>query len=409
MSTWNRICIVMKGTLWYNRLRLSYPQGKIHVPSSNPQNCGFSSWFHGIILHMSIKKIAEKAGVSPSTVSRVLNNPNYRCSSEELRQKIWQAAVEMNYTPNEAARRLKTGRGSGQQKTYYINVLLTHTDQLAMDPFFRELLDCVETEIHSRFCALSKVWINSLFSDDVRCAETNLGKLIGEMIDETDGHADGLIIIGRCNSDALIKWKERYRSVVSINRNPTGGLVDEITCDGSVVADLAVNHLLHLGHQRIAYVGECQGEARYRGYCRALEKVGIDVVPKYVFDRKQGRIRADELIRSMAAMEQAPTGIYCANDVTAVSLLWALQNMRGRYYTPSVIASDDIEEGQRTSPMLTTVRLFKEDMGRHAMYLLLDRLQGGHEGIIRMDVQPQLVVRGSTARADADGWFQYSG
>lgn len=358
---------------------------------------------------MSIKQIAEKTGVSPSTVSRVLNNPNYRCSSEELRQKIWQAAVEMNYTPNEAARRLKMGKGSGRQKTYYINVLLTHTDQLAMDPFFRELLDCVETEIHSRFCALSKVWINSLFSDDRRCAEADLGKIIGEMVAETDGHADGLIIIGKCNGDALEKWKTHYRSVVSINRNPTGGLADEITCDGSVVAYLAVRHLLGLGHQRIAYVGECQGEARYRGYCKALEEAEISVEERYVFERRQGQIEADKLIRSMAVMEQPPTGIYCANDVTAVGLLWALQNVRGQYFRPSVIASDDIEEGQRTKPMLTTVRLFKEDMGRHALYLLLDRLQGGHEGIIRMDIQPQIVVRGSTASVDADGWYRYAG
>ena len=53
---------------------------------------------------MSINKIAQMAGVSPSTVSRVLNNPSYRCSSEETRDKIWKAAMELNYTPNEAAR-----------------------------------------------------------------------------------------------------------------------------------------------------------------------------------------------------------------------------------------------------------------------------------------------------------------
>lgn len=58
---------------------------------------------------MSIKKIAEQTGVSPATVSRVLNNPNYRCSQEGLRDKIWKAAMEQNYVPNEAARNLKMG------------------------------------------------------------------------------------------------------------------------------------------------------------------------------------------------------------------------------------------------------------------------------------------------------------
>ena len=59
---------------------------------------------------MSIKKIAERAGVSASTVSRVLNNPNYKCSSPKLRDKIWKIAIELNYTPNTAARNLKMGK-----------------------------------------------------------------------------------------------------------------------------------------------------------------------------------------------------------------------------------------------------------------------------------------------------------
>ena len=358
---------------------------------------------------MSIVQIAKKVGVSPATVSRVLNNPKYRCSSEELRERIWQAAIEMNYTPNEAAKKLKQGKGIGQQKTYYINVLLTHTDELAMDPFFRELLDCVETEIHSRFCVLSKVWVNSLFSDDGACGKANISRVINEMYLETEDKSDALIIIGRCNSNALLLWKKKYKSVVSINRNPTNGIVDEITCDGSKVSQMAVEYLIGLGHTRIAYVGECRGEARYQGYLRAMEKHGIEVNPDYVFDRQRAWIEADAIIRLMTSMEQSPTGIYCANDITGVGVLWALQNIRGQHYKPSVIASDDIEEGQRTKPMLTTVRLFKEDMGRHALYLLLDRLRGGHTGIIRMDVQPQIVERGSTASVDSDGWFTYSG
>ncbi len=358
---------------------------------------------------MSIVDIAKKTGVSPSTVSRVLNNPGYRCSSEELRQKIWQTAIEMNYTPNEAAKRLKEGKGRQSQKTYYINVLLTHTDELAMDPFFRELLDCVETEIHSHFCVLSKVWVNSLFSDDTACGRANLSRVIGEMFLETEEKSDALIIIGRCNPDALIQWKKLYRSVVSINRNPTHGLVDEITCDGSKVAQMAVEYLIGLGHTRIAYVGECRGEARYQGFLSAMEKHGLSVNADYVFDRQRAWIEADAIVRLMTSMENSPTGIYCANDVTGVGLLWALCNLKGHFYRPSVISSDDIEEGQRTKPMLTTVRLFKEDMSRHALYLLLDRLRGGHEGIIRMDIQPQIVERGSTASADAGGWYTYSG
>ncbi len=358
---------------------------------------------------MSIKEIAKKVGVSPSTVSRVLNSPDYRCQSEEIRREIWKTAVELNYAPNEAARKLKLGKGKDTQKTYYINVLLTHTDQVAMDPFFRELLDCVETEVYNNFCALSHVWINSLFSDDTLCSKTDLTKVIDDMVKDVVKRADGLIIIGRCNAGALSLWKKRYRSVVSINRNPTEGLVDEITCDGCKVSYLAVRHLIELGHEKIAYIGECAGEARYQGYLKALDEAGITLCEDYVFDRKQEKYEADSLLRVLMTMESPPTGIYCSNDIIAVGLLWALQKVRVNPYHPSIIASDDIEEGQRTKPMLTTVRLFKEDMGRHAMYLLLDRLRGGHIGVISMDIRPQLIERGSTAPEDASGWLAYNG
>lgn len=66
--------------------------------------------------YMSIKKIAEKAGVSPATVSRVLNNPNYKCSVSGLRDKIWKTAIEMNYVPNEAARNLKKAFPQSRRK-----------------------------------------------------------------------------------------------------------------------------------------------------------------------------------------------------------------------------------------------------------------------------------------------------
>ena len=72
---------------------------------------------------MSIKEIAKRANVSPATVSRVLNNPDYNCSSPEVRERIRKAAMELNYVPNEAARRLKQGKNEKTEKTYYLRFL----------------------------------------------------------------------------------------------------------------------------------------------------------------------------------------------------------------------------------------------------------------------------------------------
>ena len=117
---------------------------------------------------MSIKEIAKRARVSSATVSRVLNNPDYKCSSPQVRERIRKAAIELNYVPNEAARRLKTGSSSAEEKTCYINILMTRTDSAHVDPFFDEQLRVVETEIHRNNCILSQVWYRAIFSSDKR-------------------------------------------------------------------------------------------------------------------------------------------------------------------------------------------------------------------------------------------------
>ena len=341
---------------------------------------------------MSIKKIAEKAGVSPATVSRVLNNPNYKCSVSGLRDKIWKTAIEMNYVPNEAARNLKRGVSAKQEKTWYINILMTRTDSSTTDPFFAELLRVIESEIHDKNCILSKVWYMSVFSDDRKCRRENLDRLVDGMYGEVDGKRDGLIIIGRCNKEALKKLNKKYKSVVSVNRNSTNYEVDEVLCDGKKIASAAVEYLISLGHKNIGYIGQCHSEDRYNGYLETLKKHDLDVIPEYVIETKQTEAEGYEAMEKFFQSDDMPTGIYCANDISAIGMLKCLNKFRNRYYMPSIISSDDIQEAQFTKPMLTTVSLPKEDMGKFALYLLLDRLRGGHSGIVRMELEGKLVI-----------------
>lgn len=356
---------------------------------------------------MSIKKIAEKAGVSPATVSRVLNNPNYKCSVSGLRDKIWKTAIEMNYVPNEAARNLKRGVSAKQEKTWYINILMTRTDSSQTDPFFSELLRVIESEIHDKNCILSKVWYMSVFSDDRKCRRENLDRLIDEMYGEVEGKRDGLIIIGRCNKEALKKLNKKYKSVVSVNRNSTNYEVDEVLCDGKKIASAAVEYLISLGHKNIGYVGQCHSEDRYNGYLETLKRHDLDVIPEYVIETKQTEAEGYEAMEKFLQSDDMPTGIYCANDISAIGMLKCLNKFRNRYYMPSIISSDDIQEAQFTKPMLTTVSLPKEDMGKFALYLLLDRLRGGHSGIVRMELEGKLVIRNSCSSVEDSMWSDY--
>lgn len=344
---------------------------------------------------MSIKKIAEKAGVSPATVSRVLNNPNYKCSSLELRDKIWHIAMELNYVPNEAARNLRRGVSAKSSKTYYINILMTRMDDSHTDPFFSELLHIIESEIHAHMCILTKVWYMSLFSNDKKCRHANLDKIIEDLYKDTEGKSDGLIIIGKCNIEALKKLKKIYKNIVSVNRNSTNYEIDEVVCDGRKIASIAVEYLVKLGHRDIGYVGECHHESRYKGFLDVLQMNSIPLEPNYVLETKQTEAEGFEAMKKIMASDVCPTGIYCANDITAIGMLKCLNKYKNNFYVPSIIASDDIEAAQNTKPMLTTVRLPKEEMGKFAMYLLLDRIRGGHKGVVKMELEGELVVRNS--------------
>ncbi|MGN0483148.1 MAG: LacI family DNA-binding transcriptional regulator [Lachnospiraceae bacterium] len=357
---------------------------------------------------MSIKKIAEKAGVSTATVSRVLNNPEYRCSSEELRDKIWQIAREMNYMPNEAARNLKKGITNTGQKTWYIDILLTRTDSTHRDPFFSELLHIIESEIHRHCCILVKIFHQPLFSSEKKCQMEDIDRMIEEMMQEREQKSDGLIIIGKCNGMVLKRLSGKYRGIVSVNRNSTNYLVDEVLCDGKRIASMAVEYLIQLGHRRIAYVGDCHNESRYKGYQDTLFKYNIDMDITYVIETEHTEVEGYRVMEWMIQQNDPPTAIYCANDMIAIGMLKSLNRYKNRYYSPSIVSSDDIEEAQYTKPMLTTVRLPKEEMGRFAIYLLLDRLEGGHKAIVRTELEGKLMIRESCSSVEnANGMVYY--
>lgn len=357
---------------------------------------------------MSIKNIAAIVGVSPATVSRVLNNPGYRCQTPGLRDRIWRVAIEQNYSPNEAARNLKKGISAEGRKTYYINVLVTRMDISQSDPFFTELLHVIESEIHKQLAILSKVWYKPVFSDDRKCRRENVEQLVQNMYEETEGKRDGLIIIGKCCKSALKELRKKYNNIVSVNRNSTNYEVDEVICDGRKIASIAVEYLISLGHTRIAYVGDCHNEARYRGYIDTLQKHDIDINKDYIIETKQTEAEGYEIMKKMLREQDLPTGIYCANDITAVGMLKCLNQYKHPFFTPSIIASDDIEEAQFTNPMLTTVRLPREEMGKFALYLLIDRIKGGHKSVVRTELEGKLMIRSSCSRVCQDAWDDYA-
>ena len=334
------------------------------------------------------------AGVSVSTVSRVLNTPDHRCATPEVRDRIWQAAMELSYVPNEAARSLRRKKGT-EKKDLSLHVLMTRTDEVSQDPFFHELLHIVETEIYARGAVLSHLFYVPFFSDEARMDRVGQEQILGEMEKDDVPQGDGLIIIGKCAKAVLDVLKEKYSAIVALNRNSTHYEVDEVLCDGKKVATLATEYLISLGHKQIAYVGACAHESRYRGFVDTLLKHDLELNPGFLIDTDQTERSGADAMERLIAMRARPSAIYCANDITAVGMLKHLGEVREKEYRPSIIASDDIEEAQTTQPMLTTVQLPKQEMGRFAVMILLDRIRGGHDSTVRMEVEGKLLIRES--------------
>jgi DNA-binding LacI/PurR family transcriptional regulator len=171
--------------------------------------------------------------------------------------------------------------------------------------------------------------------------------------------------------------------------------VDEVTCDGSKIASIAVEYLISLGHHEIGYVGECHNEARYKGYMETMTRHDIEPPVNYIYESRQTESDGYEVMTKILASDDIPTGIYCANDIMALGMLKALAKRKNKYLNIAIVSSDDIVQAQDCTPMLTTVSLPKEEMGKFAVMLLIDRINTGHKSVITMEFEAKLMKRES--------------
>lgn len=346
---------------------------------------------------MSIREIAQEAGCSIATVSRILNNPKHKCADEEIRKKVLDAARKSNYTPNLFARNLKMGE-SGKEDIRYINILVTRN---MADPFFSELVELIEVQSHNHRFIIENIWCNQIFSNDERCRTENIPKLVQEMFKETSEKAEGLVVLGKCNRKVLEEVRSYCENIIGINRNAVNYGIDEAVCNGQSIASIAVNHLIALGHKKIGYVGVCHDEERFLGFQKTLFEHNITLNLDYIYDTNAGFAEGQNAIEYFLNQADPPSALYCANDIIAIGILSYLNKHKKTYYSPSVVSSDDIHEAQYTKPILTTVSLPKEEMVKFALLILDDKIKNGHKSVIRMEFEGKLIIRESTGKPDS--------
>lgn len=343
---------------------------------------------------MSIKKIAQLTGASPATVSRVLSKENYKCRNKELEEKIWQTAAQLKYTPNFYARSLRKNI-SEDREFFTVDIYLTRFESVEQDAFFEELFQILKKKSIEFGCILGK----NLNASEVM----TLGQDVPHIPYKNDPQISvveekkncGLIILGKCPQNLIQVLKKRYRYIAGIDRNPTDYEYDEVVCNGTTAAEKAMEHLLSLGHRNIAYIGDCTYESRYIGYYQTLLNHRIPLNHSNIHPTNQTMEAGFQAMINIINSDNHPTAIFCANDTTAIGVLKALNKNKRKKYIPSVISIDNILASEKTSPMLTTINIPKEEMVHMALTLLTDRKKGNHSENIRIELPCRLVERES--------------
>ena len=348
--------------------------------------------------NMSLKKIAELTGTSVSTVSRVLNDSGHRCHTDGLAEKIWETAAKLKYVPNTAAANLRSGK-KDTQEAFVVDIFLTRFDSMEEDIFFKELFQYLKEDLLKNGCVRGEI----LHAVDVLALDTKVDTGMSVPFKanvRTSQNAGikentGLIILGKCPENLISILRKRYAYIAGIDRNPTDYAYDEVICSGVTAAEKAVNYLINLGHKNIAYIGDCTYEARYIGYYQTLLQNKLPLSHSNVYPTKQTMSEGYESMQNILKSVNPPSAIFCANDSTALGVLKALKKHKKRGYLPSVISIDNIEDSQKTSPMLTTIDIPKKEMSHLAIMLLLDRKKNRHKENVRLELPCRLIERES--------------
>jgi DNA-binding LacI/PurR family transcriptional regulator len=333
---------------------------------------------------LSIKDIARLARVSHPTVSRALqNSPLVNPATAAKIRKIAEAA---GYRPSAVARGLVTRR------TRTVGLVVT----TVADPFAGEVACGIEQAANDHGYAVFLANSNC----DAECER----KVVQELAER---RVDGIIVTSsRVGSDYLPMLAQLNVPMVLVNDQYPGEFVHSVMIANEDGSRTATDHLIELGHRRIAYVGDRSGyqtdTERLKGYKQALASAGIEFDSNLAVlgdGRPEGALAAvDGLLR----LANPPTAVCCYNDMTALGAMRAIRARGLRVPDDlSVTGFDDLFFAEYLEPALTTVRQPMRRMGEMAMENLL-KLMAGEESVAQVKVEAELIVRESTGKVRAN-------
>jgi LacI family transcriptional regulator, galactose operon repressor len=321
--------------------------------------------------------VAREAGVSASTVSRIINGSVN--VSDGLKRSVEAAIAKFGFRPNAAARGLALG------KTLTIGVVAQAIDS----PFYGEALRGIEAALRQRGYAPLIMSGNWRIEDEERCVQELIARGV-----------DGVIVFAGRMSDQKLRSYTKTVPIVVTGRRLKAPRLFSLQIDDAQGAMLAVRHLVDLGHREIAFIAGSENHPdaieRLRGYQQALADAGLDFNPRLVAVgdwHEEGGVRATQ---QLLEARQKFTAIFCVNDQTAYGACLAL--FRTGLAVPrdvSVVGFDDLPSSAYRLPPLTSVRQSIGELGEQSAEAILQLIAGQRPKITPRPVE--LVVRESTS------------
>lgn len=338
---------------------------------------------------VTLSDIAEMAGVTPMTVSRVVNQNGY--VSEETREKVLHVVKKMNYRRNGLARGLK------RQRTDTIGLILGDI----ANPFAAELARAVrETASAKNYNVFICVSEHSAREDVAALAAL------------ADHRVDGIIVATRANKagDAYLREIIESRvAVACIGRDFHHDQADWVSADNHQGGFQATQHLIDLGHRNIGFIGTTLvGGAslkRFQGYLDALQKNNLPVEERFVTGRAQSDDAPGysteklgyEAMQRLLVLPTRPTAVFARNDFTAIGAMTAIKEAGLQIPNDiAIVGFDDIPMTAHTAPPLTTVRQPTHRQGQIAAEFLLRRIENSELEREERTLECELIVRSST-------------
>jgi DNA-binding LacI/PurR family transcriptional regulator len=332
------------------------------------------------------KDVAEKVGVSRTTVSLVLNNVKGIQIGPETRQRVLDAASELGYVPDAAAQALASRR------TKAIGLVLTRTQHhIATDAFLPKIISGLLTTAQKQNIRILIDWVENEHREQAYFELARAKRI------------DGMILSTPRLDDKALKLLENFDIPTVLMGSMEGSNLPFVDVDNAKAAEKATNYLLELGHREIAFISNAPREytsspERVRGYRDALTKHGISPNEKLIryadFDPESGY----QNMKSLLDSSEKFTAAFVASDNVAIGAKSAVRE--AGLHVPddiSLIGFDDIPWAKYSDPPLTTIKLPAEALAQSACTLLVDMIQD-NSNINRQTqiiLETELIVRKS--------------